>query len=170
MPASSLSSAMSRMIRAIRKFLVLRRGERWLLVQAIAALPLVTLALRVVGPGRCYLALDRLAPMAGAGMLTGSDASHRAVRTGCLVRIASAHGLIRGNCLAQSLTVWWLLRRQRIATELRIGVRKRQGRLEAHAWTEHQSRVLNDDVDIGIRFQPFGGVHEILERRGTEIP
>jgi hypothetical protein len=160
---------MSRMIRAIRKFLVLRRGERWLLVQAIAALPLITLALRAVGPGRCYLALGRLAPMAGAGMLTGSDVSHRAVRTGCLVRVASAHGFIRGNCLAQSLTVWWLLRRQQIATELRIGVRKRQGRLEAHAWTEHQSRVLNDDADIGRRFSPFSDVGGVFEQRNAEL-
>jgi hypothetical protein len=170
MPASSRSSTVLQMIRAIRKFLALRGGERWLLVQAIAALPLVTLALRAVGPRRCYLALDRLAPVAGAGMLTGTDASHRAASTGCLVRVASVHGLIRGNCLAQSLTVWWLLRRQRIATELRIGVRKRQGRLEAHAWTEHRSRVLNDEADIARRFSPFGGVRGVFEHYGADMP
>ncbi|GMQ90428.1 MAG: hypothetical protein BMS9Abin10_0805 [Gammaproteobacteria bacterium] len=158
------------MTRAIRKFLALPRVERWLLVQAMAALPLVALTLRTIGLKRCYRALERLAPMAGGGLLTGASACHRATQTGWLVRVASIYGLVQGNCLAQSLTIWWLLRRQRIPAELRIGVRKRQGRLEAHAWMEHNSRVLNDDVEIGRRFAAFGGARGIFEHLGADIP
>ena len=161
---------MSRMTRAVRKFLALPRVERWLLVQAMATLPLVTLALRTIGLKRCYRGLERLAPTAGGGLLTGTSACHRAMRTGWLVRVASIHGLVQGNCLAQSLTIWWLLRRQRIPAELRIGVRKQRGRLKAHAWMEYQSRVLNDDAGIGRRFSPFGGVRAIFEHCGTDIP
>jgi hypothetical protein len=157
------------MTRAIRKILALPRTERWLLVQAVATLPLVMLALRTIGLARCHRALERLAPRGGGGARTGASARLRATRTGWLVRIASIHGLAGGGCLAQSLTIWWLLRRQRICAELRIGVRKRQGRLEAHAWMEHQSRVLNDDAEIGRRFSPFGGAGGILERRGADI-
>ena len=158
------------MIRAGRKFLALPRAERWLLVQAMAALPLVTLALMAVGPRRCHQGLEQLTPMTGRGVLTATSACHRASRTGWLVRVAAIHGLVRGNCLAQSLTVWWLLRRQGISVELRIGVRKHQGRFEAHAWTEHQSRVLNDDADIGRRFAPLGGVRGVFEHGGTDLP
>ena len=161
---------MSRITRAIRKFLALPRVERWLLIQAMAALPLVTLTLRTIGLKRCYRGLERLAPTAGGGLLTGASACHRAMRTGWLVRVASIHGFVRGNCLAQSLTIWWLLRRQRILAELRIGVRKQRGRLEAHAWMECQSRVLNDDAGIGRRFSPFGGVRAIFKHCGADIP
>jgi Transglutaminase-like superfamily len=160
---------MSRMTRPIRKFLALPRAERWLLVQAMAALPLVTLTLRTIGLRRCYRTLERLAPMAGGGVLTGAGACQLATRTGWLVRVASTYGLVRGNCLAQSLTIRWLLCRQRIPAELRIGVRKRQGRLEAHAWMEYHSRVLNHDAGIGRRFSPFGGARGILDRRRAEI-
>jgi len=158
------------MIRASRKFLTLPQAERWLLVQAMAALPLVTLALMTVGFRRCHLGLAQLALITGCGVLTGPSACLRASRTGWLVRVASTHGLVRGNCLAQSMTVWWLLRRQGISAELRIGVRKQHGRLEAHAWAEHQRRVLNDNADIGRRFSPFGSVRGLLEYRGADLP
>ena len=157
------------MTRAIRKFLALPRVERWLLLQAMATLPLVTLTLRTIGLNCCYLGMERLSPMAGGSVLSGTGACHRATRTGWLVRVASTFGLVQGSCLAQSLTIWWLLRRQRISAELRIGVRKQQGRLEAHAWIEHRSRVLNDDAGIGRRFSPFGGARGILDRRGADI-
>ena len=160
---------MSRMTRAARKFLALPEGERWQLVQAMMMLPAVTLILRAIGLRRCYLGLERLAPTAGGGLLTGTNACHRAMRTGWLVRIASIHGLVQGNCLAQSLTIWWLLRRQRISADLRIGVRKQQGRLEAHAWMEYQSRSLSHDAGTGGQFSPFGGVRGNFERRGVDI-
>lgn len=161
---------MSRMTGATRRFLKLPWAERWLLAQAMAALPLVTLTLMTIGPRRCYLTLEWLGPMAGRGVLTATSACQRASRTGWLVRVASIHGLVRGNCLAQSLTVWWLLRHQGISAELHIGVRKQQGRLEAHAWTEHQSRVLNDEPDIARRFSPFGGVRGVFEHYGADMP
>jgi len=158
------------MTRVIRKFLALPWAERWLLMQAMAALPLVTLTLMTVGPRRCYQDLARLTPIAPGGALTVTNADHRASRTAWLVRIASLHGLAKGSCLAQSLTVWFLLRRQGIPASLRIGVRLQHGRLEAHAWTEHRNRVLDDDADIGRRFSAFGGVGGVLEHRGAELP
>lgn len=157
------------MIRKFRKFLALRSGERRLFVQAMAVLPLVALSLRVLGPGRSYRVLCRLAPVGGVGMRSGASPGRRAARTAHLVRVASSHGLFRSTCLAQSLTTWWLLRRQRIATELRIGVRKREGRLEAHAWTQYGSRVLDADLEIGTRYRPFSGIHALFERRGAEL-
>ena len=157
------------MTRTIRRILALPRVERWLLFQAAVTLLLVTLSLRTLGPRRCYHGLARLSPMTGRGLLTGEHARHRATRMGWLVGVASGHGLVRANCLTQSLTLWWLLRRQRILTDLCIGVRKHRGRLQAHAWMEHQGRVLNDDPEVCRRFAPFDGVSGAFERRGVEF-
>jgi len=74
---------------------------------------------------------------------------------------------VKGNCLAQSLTIWWLLRRQRLSASLCIGVRKRQGQFEAHAWAEHHSRVLNDDAEIAMQFSPLGTARGAFESRGA---
>lgn len=155
------------MTQAIRSFSALPPVERWLLVQAMAALPLMSLALRTIGLRRCYLALQRLVPARGECVLSERDGCHRGTQIGRLVRVAATHGLIRGSCLAQSLTIWWLLRRQGIPASLRIGVRKHNGRLEAHAWTEHQHRVLNDDANIAMRFSPFGGDGGVFETHGA---
>ena len=61
-----------------------------------------------------------------------------------LVAIAAYHGPYRATCLRQSLALWWLLRRRGIPAELRIGVRKDDGELQAHAWVEHDGQALND--------------------------
>lgn len=60
--------------------------------------------------------------------------------------------------LHRSLTLWWLLGRQGIASELRIGVRKEQGRFEAHSWVEYEGVTLNDELDVGSRFAAFQGL------------
>lgn len=48
------------------------------------------------------------------------------------------------NCLRQSLVLWYFLRRQGLNSQLRIGTRSQQGRMQAHAWVEYQETVLND--------------------------
>jgi hypothetical protein len=158
------------MTQPIRRILELPWAERWLLMQAIVVLPLVSLALEMFGPGCCYRGLERSAPMAGNRRPAGTVARLRASRTGWLVQVAARRGLIRASCLAQSMTLWWLLRRQRIAAELRIGVRKRKGRLEAHAWAEYQGRVLNDDAGMARQYSAFDGVHAVFARRGADMP
>jgi hypothetical protein len=48
-----------------------------------------------------------------------------------------------------------LLRRAGEASELRLGVRKVDGRLDAHAWIEHQGAALMEAGDVRERFAPF---------------
>lgn len=155
---------------ATRKFLALSWSERWLLVQAVSTLPLLTFAIAMLGPRRCYRGLACITPMVDESAFSEASACLQASRTGRLVRIASRRGPVRGSCLVQSMTVWWLLRRQRIPAELRIGVRKRSGRLEAHAWTEHRGSILNDDADVAERYVPFRCVRGVFEPRGLETP
>jgi hypothetical protein len=79
----------------------------------------------------------------------------RAFRISRLVGLAVRHGVCRANCLQRSLALWWVLRRNGIYSELHIGTRKEVGLLNAHAWIEVESVVLNDSDDVSRRYEPF---------------
>jgi hypothetical protein len=57
-----------------------------------------------------------------------------------------------GMCLARSLTLWTLLRRRGIETELRIGYRKRDGKIEGHAWLEHDGAPVNEEAEVVLTY------------------
>lgn len=61
-----------------------------------------------------------------------------------MVHAAERHGLFHPTCLALSLTLWWLLERQGIESQLRVGIRKENGKFEAHAWVERDGAALNE--------------------------
>jgi len=60
-----------------------------------------------------------------------------------MVRAATHYGFVRPTCLAESLALWFLLGQQGIPAALRIGVRKKLGDFEAHAWVECDGTALN---------------------------
>ncbi len=66
-----------------------------------------------------------------------------------LVRIAARNHLYEMTCLRQSLALQWLLARRGIPAELRIGVRKQTGALEAHAWVECAGQAIGEAVVAG---------------------
>jgi hypothetical protein len=138
----------------LKKTRELSGAERWLLAQALLALPLVALGLRCWGFRRLQARLNQGAALALQSPAIKSDMD-QARATARMVRTAACHNLFRPTCLPQSLVLWWLLRRQGLAGELHIGVRPEASRLEAHAWVEFQGQPLNDGADVGRRFAPF---------------
>ena len=136
--------------RHIRRF---ERGENWLLVQALFLLPLLSLALRYPGFQRTQTLLARWLPAPVAEV--GTD--RRAQRAARIVAAAAKRGLHTPRCLARSMTLWWLLRRRKIDCALRIGVRKQDGALEAHAWVEYAGTVLGEPAEHTHQFVPFTG-------------
>jgi hypothetical protein len=134
-----------------RRFLGLSPAERHLFLAAALLLPAVALGLRLVGWRRCQAALARLSPRGrpAAPPVRAADAAR-------MVLAASRHAPCRADCLRRSLVLWWLLRRAGLPGELRIGARKRDGRLEAHAWVEHGGRPLEGTADDQ-PFVPFAG-------------
>jgi hypothetical protein len=62
------------------------------------------------------------------------------------------------RCLPRALALQALLRQAGIASELRIGVRKEPDGLLAHAWIEHQGRILADGVDP-TAYAPLPSLH-----------
>lgn len=138
----------------LTKFRQLSYSEKWMFVQSLVLLPLNGAGLRLVGFRRWLAILTTLAPL--KGRLAADEASvGKALTVARLVKVAAAHGLYRANCLPQSLATWWLLRWLGIESDLRIGARKADGRIEAHAWVEYSGRILNDSADVHQRFTPF---------------
>jgi hypothetical protein len=58
------------------------------------------------------------------------------------------------TCLPRSLCLWFFLRRNRILAELRIGVRRGDQGLAAHAWVEVGQLPLLDHAQIADEFIP----------------
>lgn len=48
------------------------------------------------------------------------------------------------RCLQRALTLVWLLRRRGVGGRLRIGVRRTEQGIDAHAWVEVAGSVVND--------------------------
>lgn len=131
--------------------------ERGLFLRALLLLPVAAVGLRLLGLRRFQALLMRRLLLRAAGQAD----MERAQRVALTINRAACNGLYRANCLQRSFVLWWLLRRRGIDTQLRIGVRKRGARFEAHAWLEYDGIVLNDDADISTRYAAFAG--DVLE-------
>src|SRR5690606_25498440 len=58
---------------------------------------------------------------------------------------AASYGVFRPHCLVRSMAIQHMLRRRGIAAGgLRIGVRRRDGEFQAHAWFEIDGVVVGD--------------------------
>ena len=55
---------------------------------------------------------------------------------------------IGGSCLVRSLTLWAMLLRRGVAAELRVGMRRTDGRVEGHAWLEYSGAPLNERASV----------------------
>ena len=153
-----------------QKFWQLRGEHRWLFIQAIALLPVITLILRLWGLKRLYRWLDCWVPIQLKAVPTDQNGTplleesawqafqlRQAETIARVVQAAVKHSGQWANCLQRSVTLWYLLRQQGFDPVLRIGVCKTPNKLEAHAWIELQGTVLNDRPDIGQTFTPFSG-------------
>jgi hypothetical protein len=69
-----------------------------------------------------------------------------------LVDIAARNHLYPMGCLRRSLVLQRLLGRRGIATELRIGVRKEEAELQAHAWLEYAGQPVGEPGMVSMRY------------------
>ena len=140
----------------LSRFRKLQPRERRILLAALIELPLMALALRLLGFRRLQSALMKFGLRRRGdpgGSVLSSTAEANTIEK--LVSAAVNEGIYRANCLERSLTLWWLLRREGISSQLKIGVRKANDRLEAHAWIEFDGSVLNDDPAVHTDYSPF---------------
>lgn len=141
------------LIEQIRKASQLTPREGLALLQAWVLFFLLDLALGVM-PFRTLLALSR---GAGTKSQKQADRTPSVPRLSWLVAVAGRYSLTTATCLKQALVLSWLLGRRGIETSLRIGVARQEGILEAHAWLEHQGRIIFDPGE-GERFEPLSPI------------
>ena len=139
--------------------------DRWLTLQLLIALPLLTAAMKLFGFRRTYSTLRR----ASAGRLQRAARRRDAESTPCstdghhvphhiaaLVVHVNRHVLpYQSKCLRESTALWYLLRRRGYPAELLLGARTLLGPFEAHAWVELAGEVLNDAANVRDIYEPF---------------
>ena len=72
-----------------------------------------------------------------------------------MIHAAVGYSPLHYTCLEESLGLWYLLRKQGIVSTLRIGVRKADGRFEAHAWVEYGGEALNQPEAAHTHYAAF---------------
>lgn len=89
------------------------------------------------------------------------EALEKANRCAYLVSVASQYGLIRATCLRQALLVFWLLRCKGIFTDLRIGVRREDESVIAHAWLKYGDEVISESSQVEKNFTAFADLPDV---------
>jgi hypothetical protein len=136
----------------LAKLFELTWPEQRLLFLALVLLPMTALGLRLFGFRRTQAAL---AAPGFKGAAADDSTLSQARKIARMVAAAARHGPYRASCLPTALTLGRLLYRQGIGSELRLGVSKAAGRLEAHAWVEHRGLPLIEDGDVHRQYAAF---------------
>lgn len=138
----------------ITRYRALAPVDRRALRAAFIWLLLVDIALRTVG-------LRRLVPGAHSVLTTRSEDVNaedlrRASRYAYWLDVAARHHIVRARCLHKSLALHLWLRREGVPSDVRIGVRKTDGGLTAHAWVELGGYIVNDEATAVAEFTRLG--------------
>lgn len=139
--------AVSAIARKLGRLRALAVEERTALVQGWILLALLQAGLRI-------LPFDRLMRLVRAGGARAAAGAPRPERLAFLVEVAARYQWPAPTCLAKGFAVYALLVRRGLDAALVIGARKRDGRLEAHAWSEHLGRPLTDASE-GLEYEPL---------------
>ena len=132
----------------IKRFHALEWQQRKVLLAALVLLPLIGGALRIVGLNRLQAWLEGF-PLNPVQRPCGTQIAMLNAMVGLGARQVGA------SCLQRALLLRWLLRRRGLRSELRIGVRFDDGRLDAHAWLESGGTPIDEAPDIASRFAVF---------------
>jgi hypothetical protein len=137
----------------LRRAWALRWEDLRLAAGAYAALLMTDVQLRVLGYKRLLERIERR-PAAEA---VSARRLRRTRRFAGWLETASHRHVVRARCLHRSLALHAWLRRKGLPSELRIGVRKENGELRAHAWVVLAGEVVNDRWESVAAFAPLTG-------------
>lgn len=135
----------------ISALLALSGHQRLLIGQAWLSLLLVDIALRWFPLPRVQRLLSmllRLAPPPRSSTIADTELAR-------LVDIAARHHVLPVRCLQRAVVLQGFLVRQGLDAELRIGVRKQQGQMLAHAWLERAGIPVAESPEIAALFLPL---------------
>jgi hypothetical protein len=143
------------MMQRFRRFRRLSGFERAVVLEAVITLPVVWLAVRLLGFRICRAAFEEPARAARNSRFLETDTLNIAKRIARLEVVTAANLFFRTSCLEQSLVLCRLLRRRGMNATLRIGARKEADRFEAHAWVEMAGNVVDGGGTEHLHFRPF---------------
>jgi hypothetical protein len=151
----------------LRRFKALEPSARGLFLCAAAALPLISLSLRIRGFRSTQASLRKRMASAASSRYDLSDRATAAstALTARMVRSAAYRSLGTPTCLEKSLVLWWLLGRRGIASSLRIGTRKSGGKFEAHAWVECEGVPLNEPEELHKHYAAFDEAFPLFDTK-----
>jgi len=138
----------------LRRFRTLDDRAQKMFLRALAMLPIVSVSLKVLGFQATRTALQLLVSSPNSERPPDVIGTQIALAAH-MVNSAGRHGIVHASCLAKSLTLWCLLGRQGIASQLRIGIRKEDGGVAAHAWVEREGVALNEPDDHHRHYAAF---------------
>ena len=141
--------------RKLRTLRDLSGSDLWKVAGAWALLLAVDLGLRALSFRRVLQLLDTCPKHAGTERKGDPLPLIRRYRRA--VEIAARNHLYPMLCLRRSLVLRWLLARQGVPTRLRLGVRRDEGKVAAHAWLEYEGRPVTDPPDVAERFATLAG-------------
>lgn len=126
-------------------------GHQWILIgQAWISLLLVDVALRFLPLPQVQRLLSALLQVTPPSRIGIED-----LELARLVDFASRHHVLPVRCLQRAVVLQGFLVRRGLDTELRIGVRRQQGRMLAHAWLESAGIPLAESPEIAALFLPL---------------
>ena len=123
----------------LRKALTLFASDWLLILQSASLFPVVEFGLRFA-PFRTVPTHVR--PQRQSGRKARDPMSAIPERAAYCVEVASRFYPFRPTCLKKALVLCWLLRRKGFDVQVQIGAARDRGRLDAHAWVEHQGRII----------------------------
>jgi hypothetical protein len=142
----------------LRRMTSLKASEAAMLAQALAWVVGMRIAMWTVPSARLLRfvqrRVDRVAAAPAVGRWPASEIAWSVRAVGRRVPKAS--------CLVQALAVQLLLARNGYGSELRVGVKTDDGEFAAHAWVEHQGRIIVGGDGHGV-YTPLPDLRNVLD-------
>jgi hypothetical protein len=122
--------------------------RKWLILEALVLPLVIWTAIRTWGVSRTMRFLRRWA--VSVSRLTPASAAPAALIDSArqAQSIVLKHTGLGGTCLVRALTLWALLLQSRLESEILVGLRKRDGKIEGHAWVEYGGHPINEDPGV----------------------
>lgn len=143
----------------LRALLGLTRAQWGVLIQAWGLLLMADLGLRLLSFRRVQ-AWAASKPVAHSREIPEEAALEQIRLLQPLVNSAANNHLYPMTCLRRSLVLQRMLARCGIPTALRLGVRKGDGWLKAHAWLEYNGQPIGEAEDLGEKYAGLVGMQE----------
>jgi hypothetical protein len=139
------------MLRKLKQFVLFPAADRRLLLLIAALVPFVEFSLKAFGFNRIFNLINRWTTRPPQAEINREEVNKYAR----LMFLSYRNSPLGGKCLARSLVLWGMLRRKGIETDLRFGMKKKDGKLLAHAWIEYRGEPLEQIGEYNQNYVPF---------------